>query len=138
MSQCSTTQKDTNLQKKLSVDCSLWKDNVKKNNLELRSESLPLNSFKIEELYSENLKMDLIGNNQYDQPKHLERIDKTQGENNSKNNVIYNALINSNIVRNSIYKPFQDKPHKIFKNLQSQDIFSSHSFQETKKCRKNE
>ena len=66
MSQCSTRQKDTNLQKKLSADCSLWKDNVKKNNLELRSESLPLNSFKIEELYSENLKMDLIGNNQCD------------------------------------------------------------------------
>ena len=72
ISQCSTTQKDFNLQKKFSVD--VWRDNVKKYNLELRSDSFPLNSFKNEEIYSENLKMNLR-NKQCDQPKHLERID---------------------------------------------------------------
>ena len=42
ISQCPTTQKDIKLQKKFSVDSSLWKDNVKKINLKLRSESLAL------------------------------------------------------------------------------------------------
>ena len=135
ISQCSTTQKDFNLQKTFSVDVS--KDNVKKYNLELRSDSLPLNLFKNEEIYSGNLKMNLIRNKHCGQPKYLERIDKTQGENNPKNNVIYNTLIKANIVRNSLYKSFQAKPHKIFKNVQSQDIFPGHFFQEPKKCRKN-
>ena len=59
------------MQKKFSVD--VWRDNVKKYNLELRSDSFPLNSFKNEEIYSENLKMNLR-NKQCDQPKHLEGL----------------------------------------------------------------
>ena len=41
------------------------------------------------------------------------------------------------MVRNSLYKPFQVKPHIYFMNVQLQAIYLGHSFQVPKKiCRK--